>query len=174
LNQIVATSPNPGGQSYMNGGGIYMGGSGSLVNSTVAGNSTAGTGAAVSPNGGGIDGNASVSFKATIVTNNVAAPAPDCSGGPVSHGGNLIRNTAGCSFTKKSTDKVGVNPKLGALKGNGGPTQTMAIALSSPAFNAIPKAACSVSTDQRGVHRPQGLRCDIGAYELKVRSVAIA
>jgi hypothetical protein len=50
----------------------------------------------------------------------------------------------------------------------------MAIALSSPAFNAIPKAACSVSTDQRGVHRPQGLRCDIGAYERKVHSVAIA
>jgi hypothetical protein len=168
LNKIVATSPNPGGHSYMNGGGIYMGGSGSLVNTTVAGNTTAGTGATVSPNGGGIDGGASVSLKATIVANNIAAPAPDCSGGLVSHGYNLIRNSAGCSFTKKSTDRVGKDPKLGPLSNNGGPTQTMPIALSSPARDAIPKAACAVSADQRGVHRPQGPRCDIGAYERKV------
>jgi hypothetical protein len=63
---------------------------------------------------------------------------------------------------------VGKNPKLGVLKGNGGPTQTMAIALTSPALNAILKAACAVFTDQRGVHRPQGTRCDIGAYERKL------
>jgi hypothetical protein len=61
-----------------------------------------------------------------------------------------------------------VDPKLGPLQANGGPTQTMAIALTSPARNAIPGAACAVARDQRGVHRPQGPGCDIGAYERKV------
>ncbi len=53
------------------------------------------------------------------------------------------------------------------MKNNGGPTQTMAPAPGSPARNAIPKAACAVARDQRGVRRPQGPRCDIGAYERK-------
>jgi hypothetical protein len=80
----------------------------------------------------------------------------------------MIRKTVGCSFTKKPTDIVGTDPKLGVLANNGGPTQTMAIALASPARDAIAMAACAVTRDQRGVHRPQGTRCDIGAYERKV------
>src|SRR5262249_54041260 len=35
----------------------------------------------------------------------------------------------------------------------------------SPAFNAGTNASCA-STDQRGVSRPQGVNCDIGAYEV--------
>ena len=34
-------------------------------------------------------------------------------------------------------------------------------------MNAIPVAACDVNKDQRGVKRPQGNRCDIGAFEVK-------
>ncbi|MGH9176103.1 MAG: choice-of-anchor Q domain-containing protein, partial [Vicinamibacterales bacterium] len=51
---------------------------------------------------------------------------------------------------------------------NGGPTMTHAIGTDSPAFDAI---ACSVVAgvfDQRGVSRPQGAGCDIGAFELEV------
>jgi hypothetical protein len=43
----------------------------------------------------------------------------------------------------------------------------------SPAINAIPKATngcgTEVKTDQRGVSRPQGKKCDIGAFEKKMR-----
>ena len=113
-------------------------------------------------------GSSQMTLKATVLANNTAIFGPDCSNGPVSAGHNLIRDTSNCSFIQKSSDKVGVDPKLGSLKGNGGPTQTIAIALSSPARDAIPKAACAVPKDQRGVHRPQGPRCDIGAYERKV------
>jgi hypothetical protein len=176
LNALSATSPSVGGTSKADGGGIssFSGNPSPLVDSTVAGNVTAASGGTVEQRGGGIYASPILTLEATMVANNTAIQGPDCFGGPTSNGHNLIRNPSGCSFTKKSTDKVGKNPKLGPLAGHGGPTQTMAIPSTSPAFNAIPKAACAVSVDQRGVHRPQDLRCDIGAYELKVRSVAIA
>ena len=52
------------------------------------------------------------------------------------------------------------------LQNNGGPTQTMAITSSSPAYNFT--SICSLSVDQRGVSRPQpsGGNCDLGAFEL--------
>jgi hypothetical protein len=61
-------------------------------------------------------------------------------------------------------DLVGVNALLGALADNGGPTWTHALGAGSPAIDAGANAACP-DTDQRGVARPQGVGCDIGAYE---------
>jgi len=49
---------------------------------------------------------------------------------------------------------------------NGGPTKTMALSASSPALDAGDDATCE-ATDQRGVSRPQGSHCDIGAFELE-------
>jgi hypothetical protein len=169
LNKATATSPNAGGTSTARGGGIQTGAASSpFVNSTVAHNITAGTGAMVDRIGGGISGSPNVDLTATIVADNTAATGPDCFGAPTSHGHNLVRNKTGCSFMNESSDIVGKDPRLGTLAYNGGPTLTLAIALSSPALNAIPAAACAVATDQRGVHRPQGTRCDIGAYERKL------
>jgi len=54
------------------------------------------------------------------------------------------------------------------LQNNGGPTQTHALLPGSLALDKIPLAACQIdgiTTDQRGVKRPQGPACDIGAYE---------
>jgi fibronectin-binding autotransporter adhesin len=169
LNGVRATSPGTGGVSSAEGGGIHAAsGVSSLVNSTVAGNTTAASGGTVFRLGGGVFGSPNMTLNATILANNTAIFGPDCYNGPASAGHNLIRNPADCSVTLKGTDKVGVDPKLGPLQANGGPTQTMAIALTSPARNAIPGAACAVERDQRGVHRPQGPRCDIGAYERKL------
>jgi hypothetical protein len=53
---------------------------------------------------------------------------------------------------------------LSALASNGGPTQTMALLADSPAINTGSDASCP-SADQRGVSRPQGSHCDMGAYE---------
>ena len=65
-----------------------------------------------------------------------------------------------------------MNPKLGPLQDNGGPTFTHALLQGSPAIDAGNPAtpgsganACP-ATDQREVARPQGPRCDIGAFEL--------
>jgi len=63
-------------------------------------------------------------------------------------------------------NKIGAayNPLLGPLANNGGNTQTMALFAGSPAANAGDNATC-LTTDQRGVARPIGATCDIGAYE---------
>src|SRR5262249_40960043 len=56
------------------------------------------------------------------------------------------------------------------LQDNGGATQTIALLPASLAIDAIPVSQCSVATDQRGVSRLQGPRCDIGAFEVALPS----
>jgi hypothetical protein len=64
-----------------------------------------------------------------------------------------------------------IDALLAPLASNGGATQTRALLAGSPAFNAANPAtpgsggsACAV-TDKRGVIRPLGLACDMGAFE---------
>jgi hypothetical protein len=67
-----------------------------------------------------------------------------------------------------------VDPLLGPLQDNGGPTFTHALLPGSPALDGIPWGAngcgTTVFSDQRGQARPQpvGGACDIGAYEVAV------
>ena len=56
-----------------------------------------------------------------------------------------------------------VDPRLGPLQDNGGPTQTMALLDGSPAFDAGSNPL--VATDQRGLPRVFGAAVDIGAFE---------
>lgn len=62
------------------------------------------------------------------------------------------------------------NPQLGALAGNGGTTQTLLPGAGSSAIDAGNDSVCTAAPvnglDQRGVTRPQGARCDIGAVEV--------
>ena len=59
-----------------------------------------------------------------------------------------------------------VDPKLDGIGRNGGPTETHQFRGSSVAIDAVPPGECSVSTDQRGVSRPNGEGCDLGALEV--------
>lgn len=68
------------------------------------------------------------------------------------------------------TGNVDADPLLGPLQNNGGFTQTLALLVGSPAINAGNDAVCP-ATDQRGVTRPQGSHCDMGAYEYQESSV---
>ena len=61
------------------------------------------------------------------------------------------------------------DPALDSLADNGGLTMTMAISTGSPAIDAGNNASCA-ATDQRGVSRPQGVTCDIGAFEAAISS----
>ena len=67
------------------------------------------------------------------------------------------------------TNVLNVNPLLGALQDNGGDTPTMALGAGSPAIDAGNDATCA-ATDQRGIARPQGSQCDMGAYEVQEQS----
>ncbi|MCC5952220.1 MAG: S-layer homology domain-containing protein [Acidimicrobiia bacterium] len=96
--------------------------------------------------------------------------------GPVCHGGQHI-TSAGYNLSSddtcgldQPTDLVDTDPHLGPLDDHGGPTPTMVPAATSPAVDAIPAGTpelCDNTTpaDQRGVARPQGAGCDIGAVE---------
>jgi len=140
-----------------------------LVAATIAGNSSRTEGPSIVSLGGGVDVGQDLSLTASILAGNTAFTGPDCrSTSTTSHGHNLVRHPSDCLPAPKPSDITGKPAKLGPLQDNGGPTQTMAIAATSPAFDAIPKAACAVPFDQRGVERPQGPRCDIGAYERTV------
>lgn len=75
-------------------------------------------------------------------------------------------------------DITNTNPLLGPLANNGGPLTasgepawTHALLPGSRALDAIPLGACALPTDQRGVARPQGSGCDIGAFERALESV---
>ncbi|MDX1410438.1 MAG: choice-of-anchor Q domain-containing protein, partial [Saprospiraceae bacterium] len=65
------------------------------------------------------------------------------------------------------TNIITTDPLLSALADNGGFTETMAIGSGGSAYDAGNNGTCA-SEDQRGVSRPQGLNCDIGAFELEV------
>ena len=72
-------------------------------------------------------------------------------------------------FSPGSTDLV-PSEGLGAilnttLANNGGPTRTHALVRGSPAIDASPDDADCAATDQRGIRRPKGPACDIGAFE---------
>lgn len=83
-------------------------------------------------------------------------------------GNNLIGNSTGGSGFAAS-DLVNVNPQLGPLQNNGGPTETMALLPGSPAINAGDNANAP-AYDQRGPGFPRIVdgAIDIGAFEVQV------
>jgi hypothetical protein len=170
-------------------GGVYLGGTANITNSTISDNH------ATRYNGGvtAVNGDALVSIrnstiasntsprlgggiltrgigslvivKNTVVTSNTVnnCDTAQISGGIIFSQGKNISSDASCPFAQ-STDKQSTNPLLGPLANNGGPTDTHALLGGSPAIDAATNTGCP-ATDQRGVERPQGPRCDIGAFE---------
>jgi hypothetical protein len=150
------------------GGGIANRGTLALTNCTVAYNRVE---ANVYYGCGGIstiDPQAVLYLRNTIVARNYAlddyggdSSDSDLQGILSSSGYNLIRDSdGGAGYV--STDLLDVDPQLGPLQGNGGPTQTMALLPGSPALNAGDPAQLG-SADQRGVVRSGGV--NIGAYQ---------
>jgi CSLREA domain-containing protein len=115
-----------------------------------------------------------VTFKSTILSGNFGAGLiyDDCNanyGGTFSSQGyNLVGDGTGCP-ANGTTDQVTNYPELIFLADSNGDTQTRALLSSSPALNNIPlgENGCGLGghSDQRGVLRPVGETCDIGAYE---------
>jgi Chlamydia polymorphic membrane protein (Chlamydia_PMP) repeat len=119
----------------------------------------------------------SLSLKGTLLSGKAAGG--NCFG-TIADAGYNISDDDSCGFSGTSRDNT--DPKLNpaGLADNGGPTQTIALQVGSPAVDAIPAASCTdqatpmpnpLKTDQRGVTRPDpedigNPACDIGAYEL--------
>jgi hypothetical protein len=148
--------------NYGTGGGIYNLGTLIVAGSTVSGNT------ATTADGGGIYNNplGVVTIRNTILAANAGPSAPDLAGTLTSHGHNLIGVRDGGSGYA-STDLLGtsanpLDPSLGPLQDNGGPTETMALLVGSPALDAGDPDLLG-SPDQRGVVRTGGV--NIGAYQ---------
>jgi hypothetical protein len=162
----------PGGD----GGGIYNSYSLSLDNCTLTGNSAslAGAGGQGATGGaGGLDGagggvyGAFSARDAILAGNDAPGGGLDCAGLLYTGSHNLLQNPAGCTIDPAVTNNViGLSPALLPLALNApGTTPTHALVWGSPAIDAGSCSAGSVTDDQRGVPRPQGAGCDIGAYE---------
>jgi len=137
-----------------------------IINCTFAGNQvthpTDGRAGAIFSGSTGVP-NTTVMIKNTIFYNQTAlwTNTKDCNASLINGGNNLFfpgNNTGGCTATPGNS--LFANPLLGPLVNNGGPTQTMALQVGSPAINA--GSGCPPA-DQRGVTRVGN--CDIGAYE---------
>jgi hypothetical protein len=88
------------------------------------------------------------------------------SGGIASSGYNLDSDNT-CNLTDP-TDLPDGNANLGPLQNNGDSTFTHALLPGSDAIDAGDCSSGTVTTDQRGVARPQGAACDIGAFEYQL------
>ena len=150
----VIESSTLAGNSAPSGSGIVLNGADTtsrcrVVNSIIADNRT---------DGGGADSGSDVAL--VNGTNN----------GFVSAGYNAIGDGNGAANFAATGDQTGVTAaqlNLGALAPNGGPTQTRALSFPSVAINS---GDTTLTTDQRGVARPQAGRADKGAFELEAAS----
>ena len=143
------------------GGGICNDGTATATESSVAANGA---------NAGGdifFGGNA-LTLAGTVVANSSSGGNCSFASGTLVDGGYNLDSGNTCGLAGAS-DKNNLSPQLGALQQNGGPTDTMALPSTSPAVDAIPPGTdgcgTTITTDQRGVPRPQGSGCDMGASE---------
>lgn len=104
-----------------------------------------------------------VALTATVIAHNAARNCYAGSGGVFQSFNYNISSDAHCGFLTQPQDASNVNPKLAPLKFGGG-TYTHMPLQGSPLLDVVDSAAC-LTADQRGVARPQGAKCDVGAYE---------
>ena len=189
-NSTTGYQSNGGGISFYFGGGIsYVSGDITLVNSTVTGNSTSGAGGGVFVDNA-FD-NTSLTINNSIVADNVENATP----GTVGTSNDLVPDTDGVLTINHSvigvtdglritggnnlsgTAAMPLDPLLGLLADNGGPTLTHRLLPGSPAIDAgnnalaVDESGALLTTDQRGETRIVDGTVDIGAYELQSATI---
>jgi CSLREA domain-containing protein len=177
---IISNSTLSSNFAYVFGGGIYNSGSLTLTNSTLSSNAAESNGGGIynyegtvtltnstlSENRGYSSGGiynrsgATLNLTNVIIANSILEePGNDCANyGTISTNISNLVEDGSCNATYSD------DPLLGSLADNGGATETHALLMGSPAIDAGSLAECP-ATDQRGVTRPKGSGCDIGAYE---------
>ncbi len=172
-NNTVETALNPTDSGYgAYGGGLEAYGENlAMKNVTIAGNHIVDNNGGERGAGAGIESEFDTyEVVNTIIADNTAAQVNEpgqCSDeAPIPSLGHNLESAEPAGEPRcfeAPTDLMG-EPQLAALGNNGGETDTMAIGPGSPALDAGNAALC-LPTDQRGVARPYGSGCDIGAYE---------
>ena len=150
-------------------------GSSHLVHVTIAGNGTTGN---VPGNAIALNVNPPASMAITVEgsllqDNPILGSPSNCAiitnlGSIVSEGNNLTDDTTCTSLLQPSDQTNNHSTTFAALADNGGPTRTLALVTGSSAIDAAGNCGAATATDQRGIARPQGPACDVGAYEADV------
>jgi CSLREA domain-containing protein len=177
----VTNSTISGNSSSGNGGGIRIWSGNGIGHANITSSTISGNGARF---GGGIDADtgADIRISNTIVAGNIASQfSPDIYGTVMSMGYNIIGNNQFATVPPLNGDQIGtpgtpINPHLGPLQDNGGPTFTHELLTGSPGIDT--GEAFGLITDQRGLTRPSNKLTianisdgsDIGAYELQAPS----
>lgn len=160
---LIVNSTLSGNSANALGGGVYVRANDNLttiINSTVSNNTA-------TINGVDIYGQTGyVKLRNSIVANSFGSG--DCSvnfASVIANRQNII-DDGGCS-----TNAISVEPQIGPLADNGGPTLSHALLINSPAVSAGSDSVCTVSpvnsVDERGepLANPGGTICDLGAFE---------
>ncbi len=165
LGSLELTNTTISGNSSTDGGGggIVNVGTAALVSTTLAFNSATEIGAAIASLG-------PATLRNTIVAGDCWLAAPlDSLGGNIESEG----NSCGLGHPSDQAAVPAPGLMLGPLQFNGGPTLTHALLSPDSAAVDVPETLCidaagqPLTTDQRGVSRPQGPACDAGAFELE-------
>jgi hypothetical protein len=153
-----------------------VGASATILNSTFSSNSATGGAAGVAGTGGGptgrpgdngdsgisIAGICNVEGNITIQNTLLARGSSGANGtGNITDLGHNLSSDASVNLTASGSQN-NVDPRLGPLANNGGPTFTVALQAGSPAIGSANAAACP-PIDQRGF--PRQPPCDMGAFE---------
>jgi hypothetical protein len=161
---VTVVNSTISGNAAVTGGGIFTEGALTLVYATVANNSASAF--------ANLDAETLTSFASVVAL--PQGGGINCLTSTTSNGYNYSDDPS-CGFGSGTGDVTdGPDPQLGALGDNGGPTPTMEPAAGSPLLDVIPVASCeadgaaAITADQRGISRPQGSGCDIGAVEVEV------
>ncbi len=165
----LRSSTLSGNRASLSGGGVgSAGGAVEAWNSTIFGNSAG-------ERGGGIESGGPLTLASTLVAGNRAPVDADLSGrAGVDAAHSLVQNAAGHGLANGvRSNIVGLNPILGPLKDNGGPTATHALLIGSPAIDRGSNPG-RVALDQRGFFRDDGNGVDIGAFEARSRPADVA
>ena len=143
------------------GGAIAIRGGGSLVlnNVTFNGNS-ANYGGAIDNSGGAVQASNTIFWGDAAV---VMGPEIYQASGTITISSSVIQG--GCPSGITCLGVITTDPMLSPLQDNGGPTPTMMLMTGSSAIDGGYNPTCAPQ-DQRGVPRPQGPNCDVGALEV--------
>jgi T5SS/PEP-CTERM-associated repeat protein len=171
---MTVTNSTISGNSASSGGGIHNFGGLTLVNSTVSRNSATSF-------GGGLF---NFSLGGVVLTSSIIAQqdqGANCynePGGNITSQGYNLDSDGTCNLTATGDIPNGVADLQPLAVNAPGTTATHALGPNSQARDAIPNetngCGTAITTDQRGVTRPQGTNCDIGAYEDEATPPTIA
>lgn len=152
LVNVTVSENDPGGILQLSGGGTH------ITNTTIVSNMH------VLPSQVSL----SVAAGSAELVNTIIAgetSADNCNGSVTSLGHNLESGSS-CGLSNTG-DMTNTNPLVGPLQPNGGDTWTHALLPGSPAIDAGNDLVCP-ATDQRGMPRPAGMSCDMGAFEYEL------